>query len=149
MSELFGRVILERKGEWRNRMRGYKVVINGSQQEKKIMNGTSEEYEVPSGSNTIVCKVDWCGSNVYTFDIKAGETVYLKVKSGMKYFWVAYICLILMIVVTRFLKNEMPFWVQASAIAMGIAVLCYFLYFITFGRNSYLHVGKDEKNIFA
>lgn len=149
MSELFGRIILERKSEWMNRLKGYKVEVNGTVQEKKIMNGASEEYEVPGGTNVIVCKVNWCRSNSFSFDVKPGETIYLKVASGMKYFWVAYVLLLLMIVGRNFAKQYMTPEMNIAFIVIAVAVLCYFLFYITIGRDKYLKIEKDKDNIFA
>jgi hypothetical protein len=86
MSALPGRIILERKSQYLNRLKSYRVLINGKEQEKKISNGSSEEFETTDGTNVITCKVNWCSSNDFSFDVKPGETVYLKVASGMKYF---------------------------------------------------------------
>ena len=149
MSELFGRVILERKSEWLNRLKGYKVELNGEAQEKKIMNGSSEEYEVPAGANAIVCKVNWCRSNSFAFDIKAGETIYLKVASGMKYFWVVYFFLLAILFGRTFFKQHLTPELNIAIIAIFVAVLCYFLFYITVGRNKYLKIEKDSNNIFA
>lgn len=149
MSELFGRIILERKSEWRNRMRGYKVVINGTEEEKKIMNGDSEEYSVPAGANSIACKVDWCSSNTLDINVSAGETVYLKVGSGMKYFWAAYVLLMVMLFGRSFFKGVLPESYKYVAIGAAVLVICYFLYYITLGRHKYLLLREDAKNIFA
>lgn len=149
MSQLFGRVILERKSEWMNRLKGYKVEINGTAQEKKIMNGNSEEYEVPGGTNTITCKVNWCGSNTYSFDVKPGETVYLKVATGMKYFWIAYAVLMLSLFGRIFLKELHNPQVNIAFIVISIFVLLYFLFYLTVGRNKSLEIKEDKDNIFA
>lgn len=149
MSELFGRVILERKNEWMNRLKGYKVEINGTAQEKKIMNGNSEEYEVPGGTNTIACKVNWCGSNTYSFDVKPGETVYLKVTSGMKYFWFTYAVLMVLLLGRTFFKQLLTPQLNIVFIAVSIFVLAYFLFYLTIGRNKYLVIKEDKDNIFA
>lgn len=149
MAEIFGRVVLERKSEWLNRLKGYKVELNGTAQEKKIMNGTSEEYQVPGGSNTIVCKVNWCSSNTYSFDARPGETVYLKVASGMKYFWVTYAVLMALLIGRTFLKHHLPPQSNIVMIVVSVFVLAYFLYYLTIGRSKYLIIKKDEDNIFA
>jgi hypothetical protein len=148
MSELFGRVILERKSQWMNRLKNYAVDINGATQ-GKISNGSTEEYEVPGGNNVITCKVNWCSSNAFAIDIKSGETVYLKVASGMKYFWAVYIPFVVVIIGRFLFKSQIT---PAVNIAIGIIsgiVMLYFLYYITIGRKQYLKIEKDIKNIFA
>ena len=149
MSELFGRIILERKNQWMNRLKGYKVEINGAEQDKKITNGSSEEYEAPGGTNVVVCKVNWCSSNSLSFDIKSGETVYLKVASGIKYFWVVYGFLMLALLGRTLFKRQMTPQLNVVMVSVSIVVMLYFLYYLTIGRKQYLKIEKDTNNIFA
>jgi hypothetical protein len=113
------------------------------------MNGSSEEYQVPAGANTVVCKVNWCRSNAFAVDIKAGETVYLKVASGMKYFWVMYLLLLVVLFGRTFFKQHLTPELNVAVIAISIVVLCYFLFYITIGRDKYLRIAEDSNNIFA
>ena len=149
MSQLFGRIILERKNQWMNRLKGYKVEINGAEQDKKITNGSSEEYEAPGGTNVVVCKVNWCSSNSLSFDIKPGETVYLKVASGMKYFWIMYALLMATLFGRIFFKQVMTPQIRIAEIAIAAIVVLYFLFYLTIGRKQYLKIEKDTNNIFA
>ncbi len=150
MSEVFGRIILERKSQFLNRLKGYKVMINGLEQ-GVIRNGKTEEYEMPAGPNEITCRVNWCRSNSFMVDVKAGEAVYLKVGSGMKYFWPVYI-LVLIVLLLRFARFTFTAYQQevhiASLVILGLACL-YYLYYLTIGRNNYLCIGPDTKNVFA
>jgi hypothetical protein len=148
MSELFGRIILERKSEFLNRLKNYRVNINGTEQ-GKISNGSSAEYEVPGGNNMITCKVNWCGSNTFTVDIKPGETVYLKVASGMKYFWAVYIPFVAVILGRLLFKSQITPPIDITIAVISGIVMLYFLYYITIGRKQYLKVERDSKNIFA
>ncbi|GAB2822159.1 hypothetical protein [Ferruginibacter profundus] len=149
MSELFGRIVLERKSEFLNRLKGYGVEINGAMQEKKITNGSSEEYEVPGGANVITCKVNWCSSMPLTVDIKPGETVYLKVASGMKYFWAVYGVFLVALLGRLFLREKMTPEMNMAALAIFLVVIIYFGYYLTLGRKHYLKVEQDVNNIFA
>jgi len=148
MSEVFGRIILERKSQWLNRLKSYRVEIDGTEA-GKVSNGTAEEFEVPGGNHTIACKVNWCSSNNYDFEVKPGETVYLNVKSGMKYFWPVYAVFFSTLLVRILYKKKLS--EQFNWVISGIMFACalYFLYFITIGRKQYLKVEKDTKNIFA
>ena len=149
MAELFGRIILERKSQWMNRLKNYKVEINGTEQEKRIANGSSEEFEVPGGSNEIVCKVNWCSSNTFSFTVNPGKTVYLKVGSGMKYFWIVYTIFFASIVSRVMFKTKIT--KEVNLIFGAILIICfvYFLYYISLGRKQYLKIEEDENNIFA
>jgi len=149
MSELFGRIVLERESSFLNRLKGFKVVINDAVQEKKIMNGSSEEFQVPGGTNTIVCKVNWCRSNTFSFNVKAGETVYLKVSSGMKYFWVAYAILMVLLLGRTFIKQHVNFEMNIVVIVISFAVLGYFLFYTVIRRDKYLKIEEDQNSIFA
>ncbi len=149
MSEVFGRVILSRKSDLLNRARGYKVLLNGTALDKKISNGSSEEYEVPGGNNKILCKINWCSSNDFSFDIKSGETVYLKVSSGIKYFWPVYILFIVGILWRYFFKEYITKEINWVIGPVYAACLFYIGYYLTFGRKKYLKIEPDTKNIFA
>ena len=146
---LFGRIILERKSELMNRLKGYRVIINGAEQDKKISNGSSEEYAATGGSTEVVCKVNWCSSNSFLVDVKPGETVYLKVASGMKYFWIMYAFLMFTLLGRVIFKKQMTTELSIVMIGIALAVMCYFLFYITIGRKQYLKIVKDDNNIFA
>jgi len=148
MSEVFGRVILERKNEWLNRLKAYRVELNGTEI-GRISNGKSEEYQVPAGTNSIECKVNWCGSTPLNLDIKPGETIYLKVGSGMKFFWAIYAVFIVAILGRLLLREKMTPEMNIAAMAIFVVVLVYFGYYITFGRKHYLKVEEDVNNVFA
>lgn len=148
MSEIFGRIILVRKRAWRSRMRNYKVIINGVQQ-GEIGNGNTEEFEVPAGSNEIHCSINWLSSNSYTADIRPGEVVYLKVVSGIKYFWIAYGITIFFLVGRLFYRDRLKLDGNPIMAILLILVLCYYLYYLTIGRKSYLKIEEDSSSVFA
>jgi hypothetical protein len=104
---------------------------------------------VAGGNNTILCKVNWCSSNSFSFDVKPGETVYLKVSSGMKYFWPVYSIFLVAIVARLVFRIKMDQQLNMIASGIVIAAALYFFYYLTFGRKQYLKVEKDEDNIFA
>ena len=144
------KIILSRPSQLMNRIRGYKVLING-QQVGVIKNGATEEYVVEPGNNSIECKLDWCGSRSLPVNLQAGETIYLKVSSGMK----LYYFIILLLAGEVFLsfyyqgKPDKPSWVNPVIIGSLGIIIVYFLYYLTIGRKDYLIVEKDTKNVFA
>ncbi len=150
MSEVFGYIILERKSQFLNRLKNYRVFINGAEQ-GRIGNGKTEEYEVPAGENTITCKVNWCSSNDYIVSANPGKKIFLKVGSGMKYFWPIYIVLLVTIIARLFTRTDPVLRQNFNIIFLCvlIPVSCYYLYYITIGRNAYLKIEEDVDNIFA
>ncbi len=87
------KIIISRSSEWMNRLRTYKVFINGKQA-GTVKNGVSEEFAVEPGVNSVQCKVDWYSSQPFNVDVKEGETNYLRVKSGIKYYWLFMVAII-------------------------------------------------------
>ena len=148
MSEIFGRIILVRKRAWRSRFRNYKVNINGVQQ-GEIANGNTEEYEVPGGSNEIHCTIYWLSSNSYTVDIRPGEVVYLKVGSGIKYFWIAYAITMFFLVGRLFYREQLKLDGSPLMAILLVLVSCYYLYYLTIGRKSYLKIEEDRSSVFV
>lgn len=144
------KVILSRPTQWMNRLRGYRIFING-EKIATIKNGASEDILVKPGTNSIECKLDWCGSRPFVIDIKEGETVYLRVRSGMKLFWLFYIALIVGVIMNVFYRRnpDRPQWVFPVTLILILPALLYLLYYTTIGRKDYLVVEKDTKNIFA
>ena len=145
------KIIVSRKSEFMNRTRGFKVLIDG-EVVGKISNGKTEEYHVVAGSHTIECKIDWCSSEVYQVQAKEDDTIYLRVKSGMKYFLPLYIIFLLWLVSGIFIRNKSEIlgdahpWIQG--VVLGIPLL-YMLYYFTLGKKKYLVIDKDKTNVFA
>lgn len=148
---MLAKIILSRKNEFMNRARAFKVFIDG-EEVGKIGNNKVEEFDIVAGSHTILCKIDWCSSEVYTIQAKEDDTIYLQVKSGMKYFLPMYIIFLgwlasgLVIKHKRELLGDAYPWVQW--IVLGVPFL-YMLYYFTLGRKKYLVIDKDKTNVFA
>jgi hypothetical protein len=148
MPEVFGRVILERKSQWLNRLKNYRVEIDGNET-GKISNAAAEEYQLPGGNHSITCKVNWCSSNNCDIEVRPGETVYLTVKSGMKYFWPVYAVFFFVLLLKSLFKKSFPEELDWVRWVVMLACALYSLYYLTFGRKQYLIVEEDTKNIFA
>jgi len=145
------KIILTRKAEWLNRFRAYRVFIDGIES-GKVINGSSEEFITDAGIHTVQCKVNWYGSREFEVQIKPGETSYLLVRSGMKFFWIFYILLIGGLgfnLFYRFARLQKPAYTTNIELALILPAILYLLYYLTFGRKDYLIVSKDTKNIFA
>lgn len=145
------KIILNRKSEWMNRARGYKVLIDG-EEKGAIKHGSADEYIVPAGSHTLECKVNWMKSNTYAVSVNDSDIKYLKVRIGMKYYTPVYV-LLLIFVFIPFIANKaaMPISPGFEAVRVGLMVLIilYFVYYLTLGRHKYLVIEDDKDSVFA
>lgn len=144
------KIIVSRSSEWVNRLRGYKILINGNQA-GTVKNGGSEEFLVQPGNNTVQCKVDWYSSSPFSIDIREGDTAYLKVRSGMKFYWPFMIAVIIGVFLMFYYKGKQdaPAWITPVTLVLIIPGALYSLYYMTLGRKNFLVIQKDAKNIFA
>jgi hypothetical protein len=145
------KIIITRKAEWLNRLRAYRVFIDGIES-GKVSNGSSEEFVTDAGVRKVQCKVNWYGSREFEVQTNPGEVSYLRVKSGMKFFWIFYILLIGGLgfnLFYRFANIKKPGYATNVELALILPAILYLLYYITFGRKDYLIVSKDSKNFFA
>ncbi len=144
------KIILNRKSEWVNKARGIKFFIDDVEL-GKITNGSSEEFVIASGFHKMQCKIDWCSSGEVSLQLNEGETKFLKVKSGMKYYAIVYIAFIIVLLsgfimkVAHIAKPPEFLWFQVLAF---VPVLVYMLYYLTIGRKKYLVLEEDTENIF-
>jgi hypothetical protein len=71
-----GGVVRIKRGssEWRDRLRKYKVVLDGVVV-AKLRNGEKSELAVPAGRHSLEIRIDWTGSDVAEFTVADGETV--------------------------------------------------------------------------
>jgi len=126
-------------------------MIDG-QQTGSISNGGTEEFKLEPGQHKILCKVDWCSSREYDVTIAAGETAYLHVKSGMKYYWQFTIPLLVILFLNFYLtfsKEEKPVWFNFLLIGIAVPAIIYILYYTLFNRKDYLAITKDETTLFG
>ena len=144
------KIILTRKKSMLNRLRGFTVLIDG-QKVGSIKNGATEEFPVSYGTHKIECKINWAGSTEYEVNVREGESSYLQVRSGLKFFWILYI-MILAVLGTQvyFIVNKKPFPPQFETIRWVALLLffAYFIYYLTLGRKQYLVIEKDSSSIF-
>ncbi len=145
------RIVLSRSSEWMNRTRSLKVMIDG-QQAGTIGNGNTEEFSITPGQHTIACKIDWCSSRNFDVHLAAGETAYLHVRSGMKYYWQLVGPLLVVLILNLyfvFSEGGRPMWFNYVMILVGLPVLFYIFYYLTFGRKDYLVIVNDDKTLFG
>jgi hypothetical protein len=145
------KVILNRKGEWINRLRSYKVFID-DQPVGTIRNGGTEEFSVNPGIHKMICKINWTSSREYEFEVEANQKIFLQVKSGLRYYPYMAIILIALVLYNFFLKyshSVVPESFEYIFLGIGIPILLYLLYYTTLGRKDYLVLGKDSSSPFS
>ena len=144
------KIIINRKSEWINRARGFRLFIDGKEM-GKLSNGSSEEYQVEPGKHILYCKIDWCSSREINTDVKDGQTLFLKARSGMKYYSLGYVFLILSLILGPLLKLlNLPRPAHLSTIQLLILLpfLLYMTYYLTLGRKKYISLEEDKDNFF-
>ena len=144
------KIIINRKSEFVNRARGFKVIIDGKEV-GKLPNGGSEEFQVAPGPHMLLLKIDWCCSPELNFEIKEGETQFFITGSGMKYYSYGVIILLISFLASPALKlMNIPRPVNFSIIQflMLLPLLLYMLYYLTVGRKKYIELKVDKNNLF-
>jgi hypothetical protein len=64
--------VTRKSAPWRDRLRPYKVVIDGTVK-GTVRNGETRDFTVPSGHHEVRMRIDWTGSNPSSLDIEAGQ----------------------------------------------------------------------------
>lgn len=144
------KIIINRKTEFINKTRAFRLFIDGKEM-GKIKNGGSEEYLLEPGTHTLQAKIDWCSSAELTIGLKEGETLFLKIRSGMKYFAPAYFLLLAALVsglIFRWADIPKP---ENFYLYQTIALIPFFVYllvYMTIKRKEYLVIEADKDSIF-
>jgi hypothetical protein len=74
VNDLGGIEIVRKSARWRDKLRAYKIILDGSEV-SKIRNGQTINLPVSPGQHVLRLKVDWVGSDVQTFYAGADEVV--------------------------------------------------------------------------
>ena len=127
------KIKIQRNDEFSNRMRNYKIFIDGKEA-GIIANGETKEFETVAGQHTVTAKIDWCSSPDILINIGHNETKNLKV-GGFKYGnWLAPLG-IGIIVLHLILSNTIDFKFTLLLLVPAFLLLVYYL---SFGRRKYL-----------
>lgn len=145
------KIVLNRKSEVLNRARAFKVFIDG-EEKGMIKNGGAEEYPVSPGTHSVQCKVRWYSSPAITLNVQEGETKVLKVQAAMKYFMIAYVLLIIVIVSDLLIRKAgttvPPSWLWIKLVLVSVFAI-YFLYFGLLRPKKYLLLEEDKDSVFS
>lgn len=77
------KIIITRDSGYADRLRKYKVIVNGKVV-GTIGNGESKEFGVCDGNNEVFLKIDWCRSNKIIKQINSGDIIHYKGSSSLR-----------------------------------------------------------------
>lgn len=69
-------VVRRTKALWQDRLRGYRVLVDGHDV-ASVENDSSVEIPVLPGTHSVRLQIDWCQSQEMRVEIKSGESVEL------------------------------------------------------------------------
>jgi hypothetical protein len=135
------KVIIERTSEYQNKARKIGIYING-EKVGTISDGESQTFEVTPGKQQIFAKVDWCRSKKNEIIFSENEVKTL-VLGGYKYGGIMTQFILVILLFYYLLKYA--FDVQFDfLIVFALIGFLYQMYFITFGKNTFLNL-TDKK----
>ena len=126
-------IIIKRTSEFVNRLRNYRIFLDG-EKIGTIANGETKEFEITPGLHTIIAKIDWCTSPEISVTLSDSEKKELTVGGFKNGKWIMPVGLAI-IVITYFLQAEYNIKYGAIAVFPFFAVL---VYYISIGRKKYL-----------
>ncbi len=74
---------LVRDSGYADRLRAYKVVLDGKEA-GKIGDGETIEFPISAGQHSLSLKIDWCGSNTIQFTVLEGDVIAFNAKSNLR-----------------------------------------------------------------
>jgi hypothetical protein len=132
---------LKRTSEYNNRMRDYKIFIDG-QQIGTIANGETKDFPVTVGQHIVTAKVDWCSSPDLSVDINDNQTKNLKVggfRNGQFLMPIGLGLIVLHFILSRFTDFEYTIFLVAPLFLLLV-------YYLTIGRKKYLTLDEINDN---
>jgi hypothetical protein len=129
------KLIIERTSEYNNRMRNYKIFMDG-QQLDTIGNGGIKEFTISPGRHTLYAKIDWCSSPEISFEITDSATKIFKVGGFKHSNWIMPLALIILFVSYIVKKTTGIDWL----IYLVIPPFLLLMYYISIGRKKYLTI---------
>jgi len=131
------KLIIKRTSEWNNRMRDIEIYL----EEEKIgviANGEVKAFEIESGEHNLKSKIDWCGSEILTFNLNPNETKTIELSGFKLGKFMLPIGLIIGGIYFIFGKQLMdsPMALIVAFFPIGL----FLVYYLTLGRNKYLRL---------
>ncbi|MFL5807901.1 MAG: hypothetical protein ACJ749_00190 [Flavisolibacter sp.] len=127
------RLIVQRTSEYNNRLRHFRIFIDGEEVDK-IANGETMEFHLTPGRHRLYSKIDWCSSQEISFDISDGETKMFKLGGFRHGNWIIPLSVGFVVLGSLFRATAGVDYVLYLMIP-GFLLLVYYL---TIGRKKYL-----------
>lgn len=132
------RIIISRSSEYVNRLRGYKVILDG-EEVGLIKNGKTLELNAEPGIHTIKVTVDWCSSQEISFAIANNDDTQYFFTSAFKNARIILPAVVVTNGACMVAGDKIPEYLSLSAPLITLAGVAYLL---TFGRKKYLTLTK-------
>jgi len=132
---------LKRTSEYNNRIRDYKIFIDG-QQVGTIANGETKDFPTTVGQHIITAKIDWCSSPDISIELKENQTSSLKV-GGFKYGQIL-MPIGLGLIVLHFMLSKFADFDYTIFLVAPLFLLM--VYYLTIGRKKYLTLEEINEN---
>ncbi len=132
---------LKRTSEYSNRMRDYKIFIDG-QQVGTIANGETKDFPSTVGQHIVKAKVDWCSSPDISVDINDNQTKNLKVggfRNGQFLEPIGLGLIVLHFILSKFADFEYTIFLVAPLFLLLV-------YYLTIGSKKYLTLDEIDGN---
>ena len=132
---------LKRTSEYNNRMRDYKIFIDG-QQVGTIANGETKDFPTTVGKHIVTAKIDWCSSPDISVDIKDNQTKNLKVggfRNGQFLMPIGLGLIVLHFILSKFADFDYTIFLVAPLFLLMV-------YYLTIGRKKYLTLEEVNEN---
>lgn len=131
------KIIIIRTSEYANRIRNFDVYSDG----KKIgtiKEGETKEFNISPGQHSLITKIDWCSSQVLTFEILEGEVKAFRVGGFKNAKWLIPGAVVIM-VLSLFVNFGFGF---QYLFYFAIPVFLLLIYYLTIGKNRYLNLSE-------
>lgn len=131
---------IQRLNDYMNRMRDYKIFIDG-QQVGTIANGETKVFPATVGQHSVTAKIDWCSSPDILIDSKEDELIHLKVAGFKNGNWIMPIAggiIALHFILSMTLNIEYTIYLVIPAFIL-------LMYYFTIGRKKYLTLLKIQE----
>ena len=132
---------LKRTSEYNNRMRDYKIFIDG-QQVGTIANGETKDFPSTVGQHILTAKIDWCSSPDISIELKENQTKNLKVggfKNGQLLLPIGLGLIVLHFILSKFADFDYTIFLVAPLFLLVV-------YYLTIGRKKYLTLDELNEN---
>lgn len=134
-------ITIERTNEFLNKMRDFKIFIDGSQV-GTIANGETKDFPINGGPHYLTAKIDWCSSPDIAISLGDAETKKFKVGGFKTANWLIFLGL--GILVLHLLLSEITQFNYTVLLLVPIFLLL--VYYLTLARKKYLTLTESKNN---